>query len=452
VTNLTDESDIAHADALHREGRFLDAVAAYREILKSAPDHTGALHNLGVVLAQDGQPEEALDLFDRAIGARPDYAHAHANRGGALQSLGRLEDAEAAYGRALTLQPDFYPIRLRRALILLALGRRREALDQFRGTCALRRDENFMGREHASFARTSRLKIAHDAAQFGYLSARGIEPDRFAALKDLYEEALRDIEWPTDQTEAIDIPPPWRSRLAPSYNRPLHAAAAPELSGPAINPALAGAAIEAAYHDDAPGIAVIDELLTQDALGALQGFLLDATIWHDFAHIGGFLAAYLEDGMACPLLLQIADELRRLLPGLLGPHPLQQAWAFKCVGGDKGIDAHADSGALSVNFWITPDDANLEPGTGGLMVHRATPPAEWRLADYHGDMEEIRAFLAQNNDGTLTVPYAQNRVVLFRSDLFHESGPVKFRPGYENHRINITLLFGEERGMNRVEL
>ena len=63
-------------------------------------------------------------------------------------------------------------------------------------------------------------------------------------------------------------------------------------------------------------------------------------------------------------------------------------------------------------------------------------------------MEEIRAFLAQNNDGTLTVPYAQNRVVLFRSDLFHESGPVKFRPGYENHRINITLLFGEQTGHN----
>ncbi len=36
--------------------------------------------------------------------------------------------------------------------------------------------------------------------------------------------------------------------------------------------------------------------------------------------------------------------------------------------------------------------------------------------------------------------------VLFRSDLFHESGPVKFRSGYENHRINITLLFGEQSG------
>ena len=42
----------------------------------------------------------------------------------------------------------------------------------------------------------------------------------------------------------------------------------------------------------------------------MQRFLLESTIWHDFSHIDGFVASYLEDGLACPLLLQIADELR----------------------------------------------------------------------------------------------------------------------------------------------
>ena len=55
----------------------------------------------------------------------------------------------------------------------------------------------------------------------------------------------------------------------------------------------------------------------------------ESTIWHDFTHIDGFVASYLEDGLACPLLLQIADELRATFPGILGPHPLTQAWAFK---------------------------------------------------------------------------------------------------------------------------
>jgi len=40
------------------------------------------------------------------------------------------------------------------------------------------------------------------------------------------------------------------------------------------------------------------------------------------------------------------------------------------------------------------------------------------------------------------VPYRENRAVLFESRLFHRSGVTDFATGYENHRINLTLLFG----------
>ena len=441
-----EDADVAHAAALHREGRLEEAAVIYRDILKSAPDHAGVLHNLGVVLATAGQPEEAIALFDRAIGIRPDYTHAHVNQGGALQSLGRLEDAAVAYGYALSLQPELHPIQLRRALVLLALGRRGDALDHFRLTHTLRRERDVMGGEQPSRHRTSRLKIAHDAAQFRYLAAHGVDPDRFTALAALYDDALRRIAWPKDAAAPIELPAEWRDRLADSYNRPLHAAEAPELSGPALNPRLRAAPVTEMFRESAPGIAVIDDLLTPEAFAVLRRFLLESTIWYDFTHIGGFLAAYLEDGMACPLLLQIVCELRRFLPEILGPHPLQQAWAFKCLTGEEGIDAHADSGAISVNFWITPDDANLQPGAGGLVVHRAEPPAGWEPAEYHGDIRQIRRFLAQDDHGAVAVPYGANRATLFRSGLFHESGPVRFRSGFDNHRINITLLFGEREG------
>ena len=188
---------------------------------------------------------------------------------------------------------------------------------------------------------------------------------------------------------------------------------------------------------------MIDRLLNPPALAALRRHLLESTVWHDGEHIPGFLAAYLEDGLASPLLLQIADELRAALPGILAPHPLAQAWAFKCLTGSQGIDIHADSGAVSVNFWLTPNAANLEPDAGGLTVHRALPPEGWKIADYDRDRGRIRGFLEASDAGSLTIPYAANRAVLFRSDLFHESGRVRFRPGYVNLRINITLLFGE---------
>ena len=42
----------------------------------------------------------------------------------------------------------------------------------------------------------------------------------------------------------------------------------------------------------------------------------------------------------------------------------------------------------------------------------------------------------------MVVPYAENRVVLFNSNLFHETDRLEFKPGYENRRINITMLFG----------
>ena len=104
----------------------------------------------------------------------------------------------------------------------------------------------------------------------------------------------------------------------------------------------------------------------------------------------------------------------------MGPHPLAQAWAFKCLTGSRGIDVHADSGTVSLNLWLTPDEANLKQGAGGLTVHRTVPPEGWAITDYEGDKGRIHAFLDGNDAGSVTVPYARNRAVLFRSDLFHE--------------------------------
>jgi hypothetical protein len=42
----------------------------------------------------------------------------------------------------------------------------------------------------------------------------------------------------------------------------------------------------------------------------------------------------------------------------------------------------------------------------------------------------------------INVPHRQNRVVIFNPDLFHATAPLTFRDGYENRRINITMLYG----------
>ncbi len=77
-----------------------------------------------------------------------------------------------------------------------------------------------------------------------------------------------------------------------------------------------------------------------------------------------------------------------------------------------------------------------------MVVCRVPPPAAWQIRDYDADKEPIAAFLERHATDNLIVPYRENRAVLFESRLFHRSDAPEFAAGYENHRINLTLLFG----------
>ena len=105
---------------------------------------------------------------------------------------------------------------------------------------------------------------------------------------------------------------------------------------------------------------------------------------------------------------------------------------------------HGDDGGVSVNFWVTADSANSDPDRGGLIIHRREPPPDWQISDYTSDVAAIRTYLGDDETERIVIPYGENRAVLFNSRLFHESDDVDFQPGYENQRINITMLFGEK--------
>jgi hypothetical protein len=61
-------------------------------------------------------------------------------------------------------------------------------------------------------------------------------------------------------------------------------------------------------------------------------------------------------------------------------------------------------------------------------------------------MAEVAGFMHQHAADTLVVPYAANRAAIFSSRLFHASDAPRFAPGYESHRINVTLLYGRASG------
>ena len=427
----------ADAVAHHRAGRLDEAEASYRGALRLRPGHPTITHNLGVVAAAKHEHRSAVEYFDQAIAIEPRYASAHYNRGVALQMLDQTREALQAFSRACAIEPDLYDAHRALGFLWLAHGDRGRALDHFARTYELRRGEDRSGIAAKSLTWATRGKLLHDSEQFRYLAGRHRDRQHFEGLARLYAEVAEQM--PCEEALLSDEQ---LNLLGYGYNTAIHVAGAPEIPGRAVNPRPDHDAILRRFRANQAGAVFFDDLLTTPALRGLRRYLLESTVWHDFSHIGGFVACYLEDGLACPLVLQIADELRDTFPELLKSHPLSQAWAFKGLESRAAIEAHADDAAVSVNFWITPDDANLMPGRGGLSVCRVPPPAGWEVRDYDADQERIVAFLEQNTDDTLMVPYQENRAVLFDSRLFHRSDAPEFKNSYENHRINLTLLFG----------
>src|SRR6185312_10850846 len=409
----TDEFRALVADAMAhvQAGRPGEAERAYRTALAIAPGDPAVTHNLGVAIAAQGRHRDAIGCFEAALRADPTHVSAHYNRAVALLRLDDTQEAIKAFSRAAQFDPQHYEAHRVLGFLWLAHGERGRALDHFARTYELRRGDDRTTIAQKSLTAATRQKLDHDAEQFLYLSQHTRERMRFEHLARSYHavaEHLSNAMAPLSDAQ-VDA-------LGDGYNTAIHLREAPEIAGGAVNERADQAALTAQFA--AQGAIVVDDLLTPPALDSLRRFLLESTIWHDFSHIEGFVASYLEDGLACPLVLQIADELRRAFPDILGRHALSQAWAFKGLQTQAAVDVHADDAAVSVNFWVTPTEANRKPGSGGLVVCLAPPPSDWEIRDYDADQERIVTFLERNAEKSLLVPYAQNRAVLFRSRLF----------------------------------
>jgi len=212
--------------------------------------------------------------------------------------------------------------------------------------------------------------------------------------------------------------------------------------------------IEERYFSEAPvSHAHIDEFLSAQALERLREFCMHGSIWYEVKRDQRYLGAYLDDGFSAPLLYQIADELRHAYPNIFADHPLNYAWAYKYddmmamnqTNVSQGIGLHGDEAAVNVNFWITEDDANLDPTSGGLVIHKVAAPIHWSFSDYNDPRQrsKLEVEVAKQRHQAIVVPHRSNRMVMFNSSLFHETDTFNFKPGFKNRRINLTMLFGK---------
>ncbi len=426
--------------------RCRDAKAAecvLRQAHRAAPQHPAVLSNLGSVLAAHGEAAEAIRILRQAVVASPQAAPARYNLGLALKNAGRIEEAIAQYRAAIALKPDYVDAQHNLGNALLDAGNTSEAVQAYEAATQVRRRPGAAPPGVDVLAKIGPSKLRHDIEQLRYLIEHGrLSPDQNSVVAD-YEAALATLPANMKEPTSTLLPADLRARLTPVYNRMVFRPPAESESGGAVSAQLDAPAIEADYRRNAPGIIFVDGFLTAEALASLRRFCLESTVWFESRYANGYLGAFLDDGFCCPLLLQIADELRRTLPGIFGRHTLRKLWAFKYDARLSGIPMHADFAAINVNFWVTPDDANLDPDGGGMTVWDKEAPLSWDFAKYNNDQEALRRFLADSQARSIEIPHRQNRVVIFNSNLIHETASLRFRDGYENRRINITMLYGK---------
>ncbi|HYH22078.1 MAG TPA: tetratricopeptide repeat protein [Azospirillum sp.] len=123
--------------AVHREGRYAAAEAAFRRTLALDPEFAAAANNLAGTLYPSGRREEAVAMYRHALALQPDDCNAATNLGNVLKRLNRLGEALAWCERAWRVNPDAANTNGNLGRVLQALARPGEAVERLRRAVAL---------------------------------------------------------------------------------------------------------------------------------------------------------------------------------------------------------------------------------------------------------------------------------------------------------------------------
>jgi len=270
-----------------------------------------------------------------------------------------------------------------------------------------------------------------------------------------WSRPIKTLSWGRTHKRNVHVSPvAWRRLSEPVLNPALDLMSLEEsyfAAGRRIGTSAAGCKQEST-EKHVGGWVVVDDLLSPPTLLALRRYLTESTFYYHPKFAGDVLSATLEDGMAHPILEQIAESLREAFPRILGPHFLQSAWASKldssqkdpvtdAPGRRKGAGLRVDPASVNLNFWPIQGGRSAK---GGLVLYDSGPPetvSEEKLRIPELLKEHIGGSKYEEFD------YKANRLVMFNSDLMHDTGLVNFPRGYKRRRINFTFLFGKRCSM-----
>ena len=123
---------------LFQKGQIDDAIAHYRSALQMQPDWWDAEFNLGTALLAKGQVDEAILHCEKAVAMRPTDPDAQVSLGNLLLQKGRVDEAIAHYQQAITVRPDDFLARYGLGHALLEKGELDSAIQVCRSALLLR--------------------------------------------------------------------------------------------------------------------------------------------------------------------------------------------------------------------------------------------------------------------------------------------------------------------------
>jgi tetratricopeptide (TPR) repeat protein len=172
---------------LHKAGDLDRAELIYRQILDEMPDHSDALHLLGVVAHQRGQFVRAVNLIKKAVALEPEAGAYYCNLAEACRMAGDLAGSLESARKAVALVPHSPDAHNHLGLALQMLGKFSEAAVAFRDAIELRPD---FALAYNNLGGVLRELEDNDAALQAYREAVRLAPNLPLALSNLGQALL----------------------------------------------------------------------------------------------------------------------------------------------------------------------------------------------------------------------------------------------------------------------
>jgi tetratricopeptide (TPR) repeat protein len=196
VLAVDPKSDVAHNNLgfiLVEQGQLDEAIYHYRQALRIEPRDANFHLNLGIALARQGQLDEAIYHYRQALQLQPTHAEVHDSLADALANLGKVEEAIHHYLKAVKIRPGFVQAHNNLGNILSRQGKLDEAIQHYQQ--ALQIQPNFAQAYNnlgAALVRQGKL----DEAISQYRQAVQIQPT--------YAEAHSNLGWALGQAGRLE--------------------------------------------------------------------------------------------------------------------------------------------------------------------------------------------------------------------------------------------------------